>query len=571
MVKLIGTGVLLMILVAGCAPDPLELREQEIRERRPGSDLKALTVTPADGWTVDDGTYTASEPAQLELIEESGPFTLGLSLLLDRQTAGRIVIDGKYAVDLPALSMGADSTRYSADGLRPDNWQDLELTYQPSGSGSPALLAALYLNGAIVYYLQPLVAELEGADPGTYLEVTAGSLGVENVRYSKRAGKSSEVDSEGNVALSLPLIQYDYYDIEGSPDRIMDFAALSPAKQGYISRFDLDAIKDKGSGYAVRFTAELDIPESGEYTFDMYTPASSRLYLDDRLVVDMAGPVANNRLTGSVELDRGVHNLRLEHYQNVGWNRLQLSYTAPGGYTASLNDMTSGRDIAMLPGGPSEIVETGERPYLLRSFLHFPPARIYDYVEKRTHVISVGEGGGPHYSYDLRNGALLQAWRGGFVDAGLLWIGRGEPQVVRPLGPVLALGGRPTWSTDLEQWPDSLLGVRHDRYELDAAGRPTFYFAGDDGEYGDRIVPTAEGLDRTVSNAGGSEAVYVELASARRIDETAPGSFDLRGPGASVMVTELAAGGLHLLHGQNFDRLVAELPAGERVTYSLNW
>src|SRR5690606_36951504 len=53
------------------------------------------------------------------------------------------------------------------------------------------------------------------------------------------------------------------------------------------------------------------------------------------------------------------------------------------------------------------IVEAEGEPYVLRSYLLFDKG-------KRTHVISVGNPNHTNYSYDLKQGSILQFWRGGF-------------------------------------------------------------------------------------------------------------------------------------------------------------
>src|SRR5690606_26021316 len=77
-----------------------------------------------------------------------------------------------------------------------------------------------------------------------------------------------------------------------------------------------------------------------------------------------------------------------------------------------------------------------DKPYLLRSFLNFKN-------KKLTHVVSVGNPSQQHYSYDLKQGALLQVWHGGFLDVTNMWEERGEPQTASPLGSVIVLSDAP--------------------------------------------------------------------------------------------------------------------------------
>ncbi|THH41371.1 PA14 domain-containing protein [Neolewinella litorea] len=560
--------------LAACTSDPLEVETIDTTESAPSDGLDELELArdPA-GWTMEDGVLTATAPAELELLPEHKALTLAFSFRLDEAGEADLLLGGQHALHLPSLDLDLDSTvsKRSEVKITPGVWQNLEVAYLPAEGEDPALLVATYLNGNLIYYQQPLPAG--NAESGSLsLKLTAGTLSLTNLRTSASAGRASALASNGEVELNLPLIRYAYYDIEGNPEDITDYESRSPAKEGYISRFDLDGIREKGSGYALRFTSDLEIPKAGEYTFRINSPSSTRLYIDDELVVDMCGRGGGNEGEGTVSLGEGSHRVRLDHYQFGGWNHLKIKYAYEDQEPASFNDMPEDRAVATPRSGDAVEIAADDRPYLLRSFLNFPPARVYDFTDKRTHVVNVGEADGPHYSYDLRNGSLLQAWRGKFLDVSEMWVERGEPQVARALGPVVAFDGRPQWSTEVEQWPERGEDFRHLRYELDAEGRPTFYFstpAG--GELSDEIVPTDRGLQRTLTNRSSSETLLTSLAAGTSIRETGKGTFELVDPGLNVQVTELAAGGLRLLRGQGNQRLVAEIPPGEHITYSLDW
>src|SRR5690606_2337267 len=79
-------------------------------------------------------------------------------------------------------------------------------------------------------------------------------------------------------------------------------------------------------------------------------------------------------------------------------------------------------------------VEPARERAILRGFMNHGE-------EKRTHVIAVGSPDGVHYAFDSRQGAVLAAWRGPFLDATQMWEGRGEPQLAVPLGSVVEFLG----------------------------------------------------------------------------------------------------------------------------------
>ncbi|WP_116105669.1 PA14 domain-containing protein [Lewinella sp. IMCC34191] len=563
--------LLTLALTAACNRDPLEVQQVDTDERYESSGLDKLQPSASEGWTDSGGTLTASAPASLELLPNHEELTFSFNFRLSDGGKGKLSLGGQHALYLPSLELDSAAVMRSPVDIRPNVWQNLELAYLPATEATPALLVAAYLNGNLVYYQQPL--SKGSATPGPLqLEVTDGEMSVTGLSSAGQAGKASMLTSDGEVDLNLPLIHYAYYDVDGSPETFDDYDEEEPVKEGYISRFDLGAIREQGRDYAIRFTGDLNVPKAGDYAFFLRSSTHSALYIDGKEVVALGPDTEGIENEGTVNLSEGTHEVRLDHYQETNWTHLLLKYAFGEQKRRSFNDMPEGQAIATPRSAETTPVETDDRPYLLRSFLNFPMARVYDYTQKRTHVINVGELDGPHYSYDLQNGALLQIWRGPFVDVSEMWEDRGEPQVVRALGPAISFDGRPQWTTEGRNWPTEATNLQHRRYELDENGRPTFYFDMDEaGEVSDRFIPTDRGLERTLTNSAEGETLTTNIAAASEIRETAPGVFETVNPGLNIQVLELASGGLRLLQGEGTMRLVAELPPGEHLTFSLDW
>lgn len=70
--------------------------------------------------------------------------------------------------------------------------------------------------------------------------------------------------------------------------------------------------------FSVRWTGEIDFPATGKYTFYMTVDDGGRLYVDDQLLIDQwhTGPVVT--YNASVDLDEGVHTVRMEYYESDG-------------------------------------------------------------------------------------------------------------------------------------------------------------------------------------------------------------------------------------------------------------
>ena len=403
---------------------------------------------------------------------------------------------------------------------------------------------------------------------------------VAELRSASVAGSGSTVTSGGEVALNVPLLKYVTYALPAQTKDFDDWGR-EPTSVGYINRLHMDAVKPNGApSYAVSFTGPLNIPKAGAYEFRTWGPSSARLYIDEELVVNHRGD-PHWEHTGVTELPEGDHDFRLEYIFRGGWGKFDLGYTFTGQDERFLNTMEEGKLIAA-PGSAEPVpIAMDDHPYILRSFAYFPSPKVYAEAGKRTHVASVGEGNGPHYSVDLQTGALLQVWRGGFADVQEMWIGRGESQVMRPLGTALSFDGKAQWSNDAKAtWPEAPEApeepdeddFQHSSYRLDAEGRPLFTYRYGDATVTDKLVPDGDDLVRELTYTNpGSEEGYTMVAAASEITETAPGQFTLRSPGLRIDIESYDGAGLTLQSGGGKDRLIAQMQPTGHLRYRMNW
>jgi hypothetical protein len=147
--------------------------------------------------------------------------------------------------------------------------------------------------------------------------------------------------------------------------------------------------------------------------------------------------------------------------------------------------------------------------------------------KKKTHVISVGYPGGVNAAYDLNQGALLQTWKGGFLNVTDMWHERGEPQTASPLGAAIVLPGICAL-TLLDNPSDPMADSLNDRteivykgYTLDAGRIPQFAYGLKGIPFTDQFVPdiTGQSLVRTLqwSAVPTGKTLVLRLASASTI------------------------------------------------------
>ena len=215
------------------------------------------------------------------------------------------------------------------------------------------------------------------------------------------------------------------------------------------------------------------------------------------------------------------------------------------------------------------VVKPDDRPYLLRSFMMLGDKKL-DYV------VSVGDHQGLNYSYDLRQGAWFQVWRGEFIDATEMWHNRGEDQLARPLGSVIPFNDSPAIAelpNMNAKWPDSVTfdNLKSESYLLDKKGVPTFKYTINGIKISDEISPSTDnsGLTRTLSAENPNENLYCRLASADTIEQVKTGLYCING--SYYIQLDTALNPLIRSQGQQQEMLISLKKLNSPLIYSLIW
>ncbi|HLL95852.1 MAG TPA: hypothetical protein VK404_12810, partial [Spirosoma sp.] len=167
------------------------------------------------------------------------------------------------------------------------------------------------------------------------------------------------------------------------------------------------------------------------------------------------------------------------------------------------------------------------KPELIRSFVQLPGEKT-----KRTHSLSVGSPTGLHYTVDLNQMALLQAWKGDFANVTEMWYERGEPQLLEPMGATVRLPVQTplmVLASETTEWPDSV-GENVLRYKgltVDKQGVPTITYEMAGLAVTDAIRPDGDALTRTLSLTGspGGGVAYCRIAAGSSLEEVGKGTY----------------------------------------------
>lgn len=548
-----------------------------------------LNTKPGTGILVNQSQTTQNQ--NIRTSWEHGDLELKLEVMVPKGSNSGVYLQGRYEIQLfdswkvkdPSYSdMGGiyqqwdESKPIGEQGyggisphinaaLAPGLWQRIHLLFraprfdEQGKKVANARFEYVYLNDRLIHQnaevMGPTRAHQEVNEENLaplYFQGDHGSVAFRNIEYK----------TYGSDSLSLSNLIYKLYD--GKYDYIPDFDSLTPIESGVIDFFNLEAVTDQREGYGVVFEANLHVPVEGAYLFETYIDDGGDLWIDQQLVVHNEGEPGWGEARAVTDLTRGDHLLKLTYYQEVWSAKLQIYYEGP---QISRRPLASIRkkepwEIEM-ENQPAIILDNLQNPELLRSFIMLGS-------EKLTHVISVGDPSGIHYSYDLSSASLVKCWKGPFGDVTDMWQGRGESQLLQPLTPTINMSkffpvARLT--SQSTTWPDYHQSFKYSGYSIDENQHPVFRLQQEDLLIDDLMYPDGGELTRTITVVNGLEGtLYIKLGEAPKIIPLPESLFSLDG---QYYLKTIASDAI-IRHNAVGDELIATMK-GSSFSYKIIW
>lgn len=120
---------------------------------------------------------------------------------------------------------------------------------------------------------------------------------------------------------------YAYY--EGAWDKTTNFKDLKPQQEGTINAdFGEDKLPRKNN-YALVIDGLLETKEEGYYIFVLDADKDSKLYLNNRLLIQWDGSYSSRTFSYILPLGKGFYDLRLEYLHKKEDFKLKLAYLTP--------------------------------------------------------------------------------------------------------------------------------------------------------------------------------------------------------------------------------------------------
>jgi hexosaminidase len=182
--------------------------------------------------------------------------------------------------------------------------------------------------GATIYYT------LDGQDP------TTSSLKYTKPIPIKGDQTLKAMLSISGVKASLPIttsfltvdpkvngVAYNYF--EDVWVLLPDMAAMKPVRSGKTFDLSFTPLPHRWRDYGFQFKCLIDLPSDGDYVFYLASDDGSKLFLDDKLLINNDGLHGTLELNNKSTLAKGKHRLEVRHFQSGGASGLIVSLEGP--------------------------------------------------------------------------------------------------------------------------------------------------------------------------------------------------------------------------------------------------
>lgn len=424
----------------------------------------------------------------------------GASATISLPGGGFVLVSEGRAANREKMSGFTGLAAFQDAGKTAGLSQTLEVDYESDIPGLPnkARINEIRINRIVVQQVQYVNSNL--SSPAISIRVDNGTAVFSAIGFQKFEDRRPVLVSD---------LTYKIYNDEWD-SRTTDKLALS----GTSPELTFEVAGDRNS-YNLVCEGNLIVKENGDYNFTtLYTGAYCQLSIDGNVVLDTDRSTSREAHETNVRIEEGTHKIRL-WYSKLPWAEaaLGLRVRKTGIRDYDLHALSSLPEPSVKPFLSAE--PGGQRPEMIRSFIRFPGE-----THKRTHCLSIGSPAQRNFSVDLNRAALLQVWSGDFANTTEMWYGRGEPQLMTPLGLTETISGRSSFArlpNSDAPWVDSA-AVNFLGYRIDSHGYPVVRYALGPSIIEDAITATEKSINRTVTpERNASSGNYVLLAEGTQI------------------------------------------------------
>jgi len=130
-----------------------------------------------------------------------------------------------------------------------------------------------------------------------------------------------------NMSSVSPGIHYSVY--EGEWSKLPEFDSLKPISSGIVKDFDIGP-KQGSDNYGFVFDGLIKIPADGVYNFYISSDDGSKLFIDDKILINNDGLHGIVEKSNEIPLAKGYHAIKVLFFEGTGGDALQVQWRGPG-------------------------------------------------------------------------------------------------------------------------------------------------------------------------------------------------------------------------------------------------
>lgn len=539
---------------------------------------------------------------------QHGDLDLELDYMVAPESKSAIYLQGRYAIGLadnwssrpaagsyngsilerwnekqtePESGFEGHPARQNA-GRAPGLWQHLKISFQaprfttngPGGVSQKtenAKILRVDLNGVTIHENVELLGPTRASMVNN--EVALGPLMFQGA-YGAVAFKDIRYMSYDKLRPELVNLHYAVY--KGKYDQEPDFGGIAPESEG-PSPILSASVSRISNEFLIRYTGTLRVKEAGDYRFNLGAPGGRGILKINKQIVLGS---SRSGSPGKITLPIGEVPFELLYAKFAEWAKpaIGLAMSGPGirEFVISATEVGDGRDV-------DPIIVDASTNTVLRSFMDLPGVEASAFNKattsnrqsyRVTHAVSVGSPDQVHYTYDLDKGAVVQVWRGSFLDTTPMWHDRGDGSS-RPLGMVQRMGLPVLFLTKLSSadasWSVDTTGsgYRPKGYILDESDRPTFRYSSYGSNVDDkiRVLDKGQGIHRDVTIQNPTANLYARLAGGTTMQAMGNGLYLI--DGQSYLRVDNSGGATPVVRSVNGGQELVVPVKGGKLSYSI--
>ena len=297
------------------------------------------------------GRYLALLDAAERLLDENAvPFPIAVLLLEALElrvsaeamgteraadTGGPAIIDGSLITDLRRIATFGSLTAVSDQSAAATASSTVELAHVPTPETSaeirtaPALSDETLILRDAIHRFRTAASYFSGASGENRAAWLGSRTWVEKILLAGSAAVAiifmSTLFRTPGTDMKWHVTYWDNRDLSGVPRVVENLKVLEAS---YGTKPPVPALRR--INYSIRWESGLIVAHPTKYRFRLTSDDGSRLFVDDRKVVDTWQIQAMKSAEGTVDLAPGTHLLRVEFFQAGGDGKLELEVAADG-------------------------------------------------------------------------------------------------------------------------------------------------------------------------------------------------------------------------------------------------